>query len=104
MSSTPPPPPGNIDDAFLEEIGLRDVLEEGVVRLLETCPRPSSLLEALRVISAHLAKDIEADGESKDDAAAETTLSVFVETLVRSLVWRCSSHTAAPTRCSHAHL
>jgi len=81
MSSTPPPPPGNVDDAFLEEIGLRDVLEEGVVRLLETCPRPSSLLEALRVISAHLAKDIEADGESKDDAAAETTLSVFVETL-----------------------
>ena len=51
------------------------------------------------------ANDEAYDGdESKDAAAAETTLSMFVETLVRSLVWRCSSHTAAPTRCSHAHL
>jgi hypothetical protein len=67
------------DEAFLDDIGLRDVLEQGVVRLLETCPRPASLLEALRVFSAQL--EAADGGESKDDTAAETTLSVFVETL-----------------------
>ena len=93
MSSTPSlPPPGDAneqaaaDEAFLEEIGLHDVLEQGVVRLLEVCPRPSSLLEALRVLSAQMTRDIEAlegGGESKDAAAAETTLSMIVDTVVR---------------------
>jgi len=88
MSSTPSLPPGDAtEEAFLEEIGLRDVLEQGVMRLLEVCPRPSSLLEALRVLSAQMTRDIEAleGGESKDAAAAETeeTLSMIVDTVVR---------------------
>ena len=58
MSSTPSLPPGGYaeqattDEAFLKEIGLRDFLEQGVVRLLEVYPRPSSLSEAVRVLSA----------------------------------------------------
>jgi hypothetical protein len=88
MSSTPSLPGDATEEAFLEEIGLRDVLEQGVMRLLEVCPRPSSLLEALRVLSAQMTRDIEAmeGGESKDAAAAvETTetLSMIVDTVVR---------------------
>jgi hypothetical protein len=95
MSSTPSLPPGGAAGqaatakAFSEEIGLRDVLEQGVMRLLEVCPRPSSLLEALRVLSAQMTRDIEAleGSESKDGAAAETTatetLSMIVDTVVR---------------------
>jgi hypothetical protein len=93
MSSTPSLPPGDAAGqaatakAFLEEIGLRDVFEQGVKRLLEVCPRPSSLLEALRVLSAQMTRDIEAleGGESKSAAAAETTeaLSMIVDTVVR---------------------
>ena len=95
MSSTPSLPPGDaagqaaIAKAFMEEIGLRDVLEQGVMRLLEeVSPRPASLLEALRVLSAQMTRDIEAleGGESKDAAAAaETTetLSMIVDTMVR---------------------
>ena len=93
MSSSPTLPPGDAneqaaaadDEAFLEEIGLRDFLQEGVVRLLEVCPRPSSLSEAVRVLSAQITRDTKAeeDGESKDAAAAETTLSMIVDTVVR---------------------
>ena len=92
MSSTPSlPPPGDAneqaaaDEAFLEEIGLRDFLQEGVVRVLEVCPRPSSLSEAVRVLLAQITRDTEAEegGESKDAAAAETTLSMIVDTVVR---------------------
>ena len=96
MSSTPSlPPPGDAaagqaaaDEAFLEEIGLHDVLEQDVVRLLEVCPRPASLLEALRVLSAQITRDIEAleGGESKDAAAADKTTETFsmiVDTVVR---------------------
>ena len=95
MSSTPSLPPGrdaagqaaDTDEAFLEEIGLRDFLQEGIVRLLEVCPRPSSLSEAVRVLSAQITRDTEAleGGESKDAAAAETTetLSMIVDTVVR---------------------
>ena len=94
MSSTPSLPPGDAAgqaataEAFLEEIGLHDVLEQDVMRLLKVCPRPSSLLEALRVLSAQMTRNIEAleGGESKDAAAAENTISVFVETQVRSPV------------------
>jgi hypothetical protein len=94
MSSTPSLPPGGdaveqaaTDEAFLEEIGLRDFLEQGIVRLLEVCPRPSSLSEAMRVLSAQITRETEAEegGESKDSAAAETTetLSMIVDTMVR---------------------
>ena len=98
MSSTPSlPPPGDAApgqaataEAFLQEIGLHDALKQGVVRLLAVCPRPSSLLEALRVLSTQMTRDIEAleggeTGESKDAAAAETTetLSMIVDTVVR---------------------
>ena len=94
MSSTPSLPRGDAAagqaataEAFLEEIGLHDVLEQDVMRLLKVCPRPSSLLEALRVLSAQMTRNIEAleGGESKDAAAAETTetLSMIVDTVVR---------------------
>ena len=92
----PPPPPGNDGQAaaakareYLEEIGLRDVLKHGVAQLLKLCPRPASRKAAWRVLSAQITQDIDAqdgDGESKDAAAAETTISVFVETQVRSPV------------------
>ena len=66
MSSTPSLPPGDAAGqaaaakAFLDEIGLRDVLEQGVMRLFKVSPHPASLLEALRVLSAQMARDIEA--------------------------------------------
>ena len=75
-------------EGFLEELGLRTILDQGVARLREVSPRPSTRREAWRVLSAQVAKDIDAEdgGESKEDVAAEagTTLSVFVETTVRS--------------------
>ena len=95
MSSTgPTTPPGSDEQAaaakaheeFLEKIGLRAILSQGVVKLLEVCPRPSSLSEAVRVLSAQITRDAEAEegGESKDAAAAaETTLSMIVDTVVR---------------------
>ena len=96
MSSTPSLPPGgdaaeqgDTDEAFLEEIGLRDFLQECIVRLLEVCPRPSSLSEAVRVLSAQITRDTEAEegDESKDAAAAAEpttqTLSMIVDTVVR---------------------
>ena len=100
MSSTltlPPPPPGGGNEQtaaakaheYLEKIGLGDVLKQGVAQLLEQCPRPASRKAAWRVLSAQITQDIDAqdvDGESKDAAAAETTITVFVETQVRSPV------------------
>ena len=100
MSSTfspPPPPPGNdgraaatkAHEAYLEKIGLGDVLKQGIAQLLKLCPRPASRKAAWRVLSAQITQDIDAqvcDGESKDATAAETTISVFVETQVRSPV------------------
>ena len=93
----PPPPPGNdgraaatkAREAYLEEIGLGDVLDQGVAQLLKLCPRPASRKAAWRVLSAQITQDIDAqdgDGESKDAAAAENTISVFVDTQVRSPV------------------
>ena len=94
--SSMPPPPGRDDDeqaaaakTLLDEIGLHDVLEQGVARLREVCPRLSTPREARRVLLAQIMRGIEAQdsgGESKDDTAAETTISVFVETQVRSPV------------------
>ena len=75
-------------EAYLEKIGLRDVLEQGVVELLEVCPRPSSLLEALVLLSAQITQAIQAQdgGESKD--AGTGLISVFVEDMVRARVSR----------------
>ena len=73
-------------EAYLEKIGLRDVLEQGVVELLEVCPRPSSLLEALVLLSAQITQAIQAQdgGESKD--AGTVSIPVFVKELVRARV------------------
>jgi hypothetical protein len=58
---------------------------QGIVRLLEVCPRLSSLSEAVRVLSTQITRGTEAEegGESKDAAAAETTetLSMIADTV-----------------------
>ena len=95
----PPPPPGDDAEqaaaaaevlALLNKFGLLRAFH-GVAKVLEGTPAPSTPTEAWRVLSARITQDIEAldGGESKgvpkgDAAAAGTTLSVFVETLVRS--------------------
>ena len=96
MSNTPtlpPPPPGDDGQAtaakvhaLLDKFGLLRAFE-GAAQALEGTPAPSTQTEALHVLTAQLTHDIDAEdgGESKDAAAAET-ISVFVETQVRSLV------------------
>ena len=92
----PPPPPGDDAEqaaaaaevlALLNKFGLLRAFH-GVAKVLEGTPAPSTPTEAWRVLSAQITRDIEAldGGESKADAsaAAGTTISVFVETLVRS--------------------
>ena len=92
----PPPPPGDDAEqaaaaaevlALLNKFGLLRAFH-GVAKVLEGTPAPSTPTEAWRVLSAQITRDIEAldGGESKGDVAAAvgTTLSVFVETLVRS--------------------
>ena len=92
-SFTPPPPPGDDAEqataaaevlALLNKFGLLRAFHS-VAKVLEGTPAPSTPTEAWRVLSAQIARDIEAQhgGESKADAAAAvgTTLSVFIETL-----------------------
>ena len=98
----PPPPtmsstlkPGDLGpDAvekarvFLGEIGLAPILAKGVGQMLRACPRPSSLLEALVLLSAQITQAIQAQdgGESKD--AGTVSIPVFVKELVRARVSR----------------
>ena len=72
--------------AFLHKIDLHSILEQGVMRLLEEFPLPSSTLAAWLVLAAEVTRVIQAKGvdESKDAVAA--MIAVFVETLVRE--WR----------------
>ena len=88
-------PPGEDDataiaTAFLAKIDMHSILEQGVVRLLEEYPLPSSALAAWLVLAAEVTRVIQAQGveEPKDVVAA--MIAMFVETLVRILkaVWR----------------
>ena len=93
MSSTLKPGdlgPDAVDEArvFLGKIGLAPILAKGVGQMLRACPRPSSLLEALILLSAQITQAIraQAGGESKD--TGEVQIPVFVEELVRARVSR----------------
>ena len=47
-------------EAYLEEIGLGNVLKQGIAQLLKLCPRPASRKAAWRVLSAQITQDIDA--------------------------------------------
>ena len=69
--------------AYLDRIGLRSVLEHGVVRLLETNPLPASTLSAWIVLATDITRVIKAQGHGQaNDAVASAMLAGF-ESLVR---------------------
>ena len=69
--------------AYLEQIGLRPVLDHGVVRLLEMKPLPASALAAWFVLATEITRVIKAQGHGwSNDAVASALLAGF-ESLVR---------------------
>ena len=69
--------------AYLDRIGLRSVLEHGIVRLLETNPLPASTLSAWIVLATDITRAIKAQGHGQaNDAVASAMLAGF-EALVR---------------------
>ena len=68
---------------YLERIGLRSVLEHGIVRLLETNPLPASTLSAWIVLATDITRVIKAQGHGQaNDAVASAMLAGF-ESVVR---------------------
>ena len=69
--------------AYLDSIGLRSLLKDGVVRLLETNPLPASTLSAWVVLATKVTRVIKAQGHGQaNDAVASAMLAGF-ESLVR---------------------
>ena len=73
---------------FLGEIGLAPILAKGVGQMLRACPRPSSLLEALVLLSAQITQAIRAQAGGESKGTGEVQIPVFVEELVRARVSR----------------
>ena len=69
--------------AYLDRIGLRSVLKDGVRRLLETNPLPASTLAAGLVLATEIIRIVKTQGhEQSNDAVASAMLAGF-EALVR---------------------
>ena len=64
--------------AYLDSIGLRSLLKDGVVRLLETNPLPASTLSAWVVLATEVTRVIKAQGHGQaNDAVASAMLAGF---------------------------
>ena len=82
-------PPGDVSRiaadalAYLDRIGLRAFLQNGVAHLISQIPLPPTAMAAWAVLSAQITlaiKDLD-DGDAKDVAGA--MVSVFFEEVVR---------------------
>ena len=69
--------------AYLDSIGLRSVLKDGVVRLLETNPLPASTLAAGLVLATEIIRIIKAQGHGQSNDAAASSMLAGFESLVR---------------------
>ena len=84
-------------EAYLDSIGLRSLLKDGVVQLLETNPLPASTLSAWAVLATEITRVIKAQGHGQaNDAVASAMLAGF-ESLVRGGE-RGRSQTGSATR------
>ena len=69
--------------AYLDSIGLRSVLEDGVVRLLETNPLPASTLAAGLVLATEIIRIIKVQDHGQSNNALASAMLAGFESLVR---------------------
>jgi len=69
--------------AYLDSIGLRSVLDHGIVRLLETNPLPASTLSAWLVLATDITRAIKAQGHGQANDAVASAMIAGFESLVR---------------------
>ena len=69
--------------AYLDSIGLRSVLDHGIVRLLETKPLPASTLSAWLVLATDITRAIKAQGHGQANDAVASAMIAGFESLVR---------------------
>ena len=69
---------------YVDRIGLRSVLEDGVVGLLETDPLPASALAAWLVLATKVTRVLKTRGHGQSNDAVASAMLAGFESLVRA--------------------